>query len=292
MKKVFFTSLIIFSIIATKNANLFDYYKYDKKYYLKEITFHLFPLYPSISAKSYLVGEISSGKVLMAKNENEPLPIASITKIVSALTLLNSNQNLNEVLEIKEEDKDTLKGSTSYIPTGTSFTRGELLNLALMSSENRAMLCLARNYKGSLYFFVRDMNRLVNTLSLKNSYFVDPCGLSPFNISTAIDLFEIGRNGYLNDTIRDFTTRDDLLFTAKNNHFRRYFGNTNDLVVNKNWNIKMSKTGYILEAGRCLLLAFEVKGVDYLLILLNEPSIYHRDQDAERIKMWLEEVVK
>jgi serine-type D-Ala-D-Ala endopeptidase (penicillin-binding protein 7) len=270
--------------------NINDTYFYQTEYDFPKENYSLSPMNPYLNASSVIVGETGSGKVIIAKNENETRSIASVTKLVTALTVLNGKQNLDEPLEITDADIDTLKGSTSHIPSGAIYTRRELLNLALMSSENRAALCLARNYKGGTNFFVRDMNRLCLALGTKNSYFVDPAGLNPLNVSSASDLFKIVRAAYCKEIIRDFSTRDDLLFESRTGKFKRYFGNTNDIVVNKNWTIKLSKTGYILEAGRCLALVFEANGRDYAMILLGETSVGKRDNDAETVRKWILEV--
>jgi len=292
MKNFFSALVIVLSFLSAPKLNVFDHYDYRAEYSFPRETFSLGPVTPYLQAASALVGETASGKIIIAKNENDTRSIASVTKLVTALTVLNGGQSLDEHLTITEADWDTIKGSSSHIPHGAVFTRGELLNLALMSSENRAALCLARNYKGGTYFFVRDMNRLCREIGADNSYFVDPCGLSPVNVSTASDLFRIVRAAYSKEIIRDFSTRDDLLFTSREGRFRRYFGNTDDLVVSSKWNVKMSKTGYILEAGRCLALVFEVNGKDYAMILLGETSVGKRDNDAEAIRKWIEDVIK
>lgn len=271
--------------------NTFDFFYYKTEYDFPEPHLALFPLSPTLYAPSALVAEISTGKIVLTKNEKEVRPIASIAKILTALVVLNSAQNLSEKLEITEDDRDILKGSTSHIPTGTVFTRGELLNLALMSSENRAALCLSRNYKGGVYFFVRDMNKICDVLGARESYFVDPTGLSPMNVSNCLDLFIFARAAYCKEVIRDFSTRDDILFEAKNKKFSRYFGNTNSFTVDPKYSVKLSKTGYILESGRCILLALEVSGKDYLIILLGEKSVAERDEDVRTIFRWLSDVV-
>ena len=291
MRTFFSVLLIALSFISARKLNLFEDYLYRVEYSFPEAKMSLGPINPYLNAASVIVGETASGRIVIAKNENETRSIASVTKLVTALTILNGGQDLDEELEITEADWDTIKGSSSHIPHGAVFTRGELLNLALMSSENRAALCLARNYKGGTHIFVRDMNRLCRALGADNSYFVDPAGLSPVNICTASDLFTIVRAAYCKELIRDFSTRDDLLFASRSGKFRRYFGNTNNIVVNDKWTVKMSKTGYILEAGRCLALVFEVKGKDYAMVLLGEPSVDQRDNDAETIRKWIEDVV-
>ncbi|MCX7831077.1 MAG: serine hydrolase [Acidobacteria bacterium] len=282
---------IILSLISI-DLDLLDFFVYKTEYDFPKPYYALLPLIPSISAPSALVAEISSGKIILARNEKEVRPIASLTKMVAALTLLYSNQDLSEELIITEDDIDSIKGSTSHIPTGTAFTRMELLNLALMSSENRASLCLARNYRGGSYFFVRDMNRLCQALNAKESYFVDPTGLSPMNVSNCLDLFHITRAAYCKEILRDFSTRDDLLFKSKNSKFQRYFGNTDKFVTDIRFNIKFSKTGYILESGRCIVLVFEAKSKDYFLALLGEKSVAHRDEDVEIIARWVNDVVE
>lgn len=291
MKRAYLSLVSLFFLLIPSSLNTFDFFFYETEYDFPKPHLALFPLSPSLYAPSALVAEISSGKIILAKNEKEIRPIASITKIVTALTVLNSNQNLSEEIEITEEDLDTLKGSTSHIPTGTTFTRGELLNLALMSSENRAALCLARNYRGGTYLFVRDMNRICYALGSKESYFVDPTGLSPMNVSNCLDLFNLARAAYCKELIRDFSTRDDIFFEAKNRKFKRYFGNTDSFVVDPKYSVKLSKTGYILESGRCILLALEMKGKDYLIILLGEKSVAQRDEDIKTIFKWISDVV-
>ncbi len=292
MNRSFTFIIVIFSFFISTHLNKFDIFFYKTEFDFPEHQIVLYPLYPSLSAPSALVAEVSTGKIILAKNEKEVRPIASITKIVTALTILKSNLPLDEEIEILEEDIDTLKGSTSHIPTGAIFTRSELLNLALMSSENRAALALARTSKGGTYFFKRDMNRICKALNANDSYFVDPAGLSPMNVSSCIDLFKLARAAYCKEIIRDFSTRDDILFKSIKGKFKRYFGNTNSFTVNKEYHIKLSKTGYILESGRCILLVFEIKGKDYIVILLGEKTVGARDKDIELIRKWLLEVVK
>mgnify|MGYP005843121461 CR=1 FL=1 len=291
--KIFLSLIFSFFLLVFQfQLNSPDCFFYQTEFDFPPLTYQIYPIYPSIYAPSALVVEVSSGKILLAKNEREVRPIASLTKIVTAMTVLNSKQNLREELEITEKDLDTLKGSTSHIPNGSVFTRGELLNLTLMSSENRAAICLARNYKGCYYNFVKDMNRLCQALKASDSYFVDPAGLSPMNFSNCIDLFYLARAAYCKEIIRDFSTRDDILFESKRTNFKRYFGNTNSLVIDPKFCVKLSKTGYILESGRCLVLIFEIKGKDLILILLGEKSIAHRNEDAEIVRKWLLDIVK
>lgn len=292
MKRVPLAVISLVFLLIPLYLNRFDFYFYKTEYDFPKPQLALFPLSPSLYAPSALVAEISSGKIILAKNEKEVRPIASITKIVTALTVLNSKLDLSEELEITEEDIDTLKGSTSHIPTGTKFTRLELLNLALMSSENRAALCLARNYNGGTYFFVRDMNRICQTLGSRESYFVDPTGLSPMNVSNCLDLLNLARAAYCKEIIRDFSTRDNILFEGKNKKFKRYFGNTDSFAVDPNYSVKLSKTGYILESGRCIVLALEANGKDYLIILLGEKSVAQRDEDIRITFKWLSDVVR
>jgi serine-type D-Ala-D-Ala endopeptidase (penicillin-binding protein 7) len=292
MKTIFTVAIIVFGFISSQKLNISDRYAFKADYDFPTEKYSLSSINPYLNAPSVLVGETVSGKIIIAKNENETRSIASVTKLVTALTILNKKQDLDEPLEITAADIDTLKGSTSHIPDGAIFTRGELLNLALMSSENRAALCLARNYPGGTAYFALDMNRLCHSLGTKNSYFVDPAGLNPINVSSAADLFKIVRAAYCKEIIRDFTTLDDVRFQSKTGKFRRYFNNTDSMVTDFTWNVKLSKTGYILEAGRCLALVFEVNGKDYTMILLGESSVAHRDNDAETIKKWVKEVIK
>ena len=233
-----------------------------------------------------LVQDQRTGEVLVEKQPEVVMPIASITKLMTAMVLLDAKLNLEEVLTIEQADVDTLRHSRSRLPVRTRLTRGEALMLALMASENRAAHALGRTYPGGMGAFVAAMNDKARHLNLKESRFEDPAGLSGGNVASARDLAKLVAAAYRYPKIRDFTTRDQA--TIHSGRKSLPFINTNALVRGNRWNIGLSKTGYLEEAGQCLVMQAQLARKSVLIVLLDSWGKYTRLGDAQRIKQWLE----
>ena len=233
-----------------------------------------------------LVQDATSGETLLAKNQGAVLPIASITKLMTAIVILDAGLNLEQRIAISDEDYDHLKGTRSRLRPGTVLTRDELLLLALMSSENRAAASLARTYPGGTGAFVAAMNAKARALGMSDTRFVDPSGLSSANVATARDLARLVAAAHQYPLIRQYSTRESATVRA----FGRPLGyrNTNGLVRSVNWDIDLSKTGYISEAGRCLVMRVHLASREVTVVLLDSWGKLSRVGDANRIKKWLE----
>jgi D-alanyl-D-alanine endopeptidase (penicillin-binding protein 7) len=233
-----------------------------------------------------LVQDARSGETLIAKNQGAVLPIASITKLMTAMVILDSGVNLEQRVAISDEDYDNLKGTRSRLRPGSVLTRDELLLLALMSSENRAAYSLGRTYPGGITAFVAAMNDKARALGMHDTRFIDPTGLSSGNVSSAQDLARMVRAAHEYPLIRQYSTRD----SATVNLFGRSldYRNTNGLVRSAHWDIGLSKTGYISEAGRCLVMRVRMHSRDVVVVLLDSWGKLSRVGDANRIKKWLE----
>ncbi len=241
---------------------------------------------PQVQSSSYLVVDQETGRTILERHPNIVLPIASITKLMTAMVLLDARQPLSDTLTISEDDVDMLKGSSSRVPVGASMTREDALRLALMSSENRAASLLARYYPGGKSAFVKAMNIKTQMLGAMDTTFYDSTGLNPSNVSTAYDLMKIVSAASHYPLIREFTTTNEYAM-----HFGSrtvQFHNTNGLVNSPDWEIGVSKTGYISEAGRCLVMQTWVQGRSLIMVLLDSNGKYTRTADAIRIKQWLE----
>lgn len=239
---------------------------------------------PAVQASSVLVVDQETGRLIYAKNPRRQTPIASITKLMTALITLEANLPLNEPITITAEDVDRIKHTSSRLQLGTTLTREELLHLALIASENRAAAALSRAYPGGRRAFVAAMNRKARELGMVNTYFVDSTGLSSHNRSTAEDLVKLVQAAYRNPLIRRITT------TASYDVKERglMFVNTNRLVRQSDWEIGISKTGFINEAGYCLVMQARISGRPVIIVLLDSLNKWSRISDAEQIRKWLE----
>ena len=233
-----------------------------------------------------LVQDASSGETLIAKNLGAVLPIASITKLMTAMVILDSGLNLEQRVAISGDDYDNLKGTRSRLRPGTVLTRDELLLLALMSSENRAAFSLARTYPGGTATFVTAMNEKARALGMNDSKFIDPTGLSSGNVSTAHDLARMVAAAHEYPLIRQYSTRESATIQSFGRSLD--YRNTNGLVRSANWDIGLSKTGYISEAGRCLVMRVRMQSREVIVVLLDSWGKLSRVGDANRIKKWLE----
>lgn len=245
---------------------------------------------PELKSNVALVIDAARGETLYAKRSAQVAPIASITKLMTAMVVLDTQSPLDETLEIDRADVDTRKHTRSRLPVGAQLGRGELLVLALMASENRAATALARNYPGGMAACLEAMNRKAKELGMLRTRFTDPAGLSGENVSSAEDLFRmvLAANEY--PAIREATTTSFHSVTLADGRVLE-FRNSDGLVSNKTWNIGLSKTGYINEAGRCLVLQAEIAERQIVIVLLNSWGKYTRLGDANRIRKWMEVAV-
>jgi D-alanyl-D-alanine endopeptidase (penicillin-binding protein 7) len=241
-----------------------------------------------LRSSSALVLDADTGEVVIDKNADAVTPIASITKLMTAMVILDRNLDLNQRIVISREDGDSLKGTRSRLRPGAILTRGELLLIALMASENRAAAALGRTYPGGLEPFVAAMNAKAAALDMRDSRFVDPTGLSPQNVSSARDLVKLVRAAHEYPVIRDFTTRDRALVRVSDRGRPLSYHNTNGLVRAHRWDVELSKTGYISEAGRCLVMRVKLASKDLIVVLLDSWGRQSRIGDANRIKKWVE----
>lgn len=241
---------------------------------------------PQVQSTSALVAEMNSGSVLFEKNANAVVPIASITKLMTAMVVLDSKPGLDEILTIEESDIDNLKGTHSRLPVGSQLTRSEMLRLALMASENRAAAALSRYYPGGRPGFVAAMNRKATQLGLSDTRFEDPTGLTAANVSSARDLTRMVAAAHQYPLIREFSTTTS--YEVNLDGQTRVFHNTNRLVASDNWQIGLSKTGFISEAGKCLVMLAWFNGKPLIIVLLDSWGKLTRIGDANRIKHWLE----
>jgi D-alanyl-D-alanine endopeptidase (penicillin-binding protein 7) len=231
-----------------------------------------------------------SGLPLFAKNVDQVMPIASITKLMTAMVVLDSGLPLLESIDIDKSDVDRRKGSRSKLKVGTMLMRAEMLKLALMASENRAAAALARNFPGGTEAFVAAMNQKAAELGMLNSHFEDPTGLTPDNVSTAEDLAKMVAAAHTYPLIREYTTSDSFKIESEDRRRHRLLSyvNSNRLIKSRQWDIGLSKTGYISEAGRCLVMQAMIADRPVIIVLLDSWGKLSRIADANRIKRWIE----
>jgi D-alanyl-D-alanine endopeptidase (penicillin-binding protein 7) len=241
----------------------------------------------NLKSASALVVSQDDGHALYAKNTQAVMPIASITKLMTAMVTLDAQLGLDERVTISEADIDKIKGTHSRLKVGTALPRGVLLHLALMSSENRAAAALSRAYPGGTAAFVAAMNQKAIELGMWHTRFVDSTGLSSDNVSTAEDLVKMVKAAYRYQPVRNFTTDSTQAVRLVNGRVLQY-RNSNGLVKNPSWHIGLSKTGYISEAGRGLVMQAEIASRPVVIVLLNSWGKKTRMGDANRIKKWIE----
>lgn len=240
----------------------------------------------ALRSSTAYVQDLETSTVLFAKNEDVVRPIASITKLMTALVVVDANQPMDQMLEISSEDLDTIKNTTSRLKIGTRLSRGDMLHLALMSSENRAAHALGRNYPGGIPAFVRAMNNTARSLGMSSTYFIEPTGLSSQNVSSPHDLARLLRATAQRPLIHRYSTDDEYQVDVANR--TQLFRNTNLLVRKPDWDIKVSKTGYINEAGECLVMMARINGRDVAIVLLDSQGKYSRIGDAVRLRRILQ----
>jgi len=233
-----------------------------------------------------LVIDQDTHEVLFSKNDHAVLPIASLTKLMTGLLISEAHLPNDELITITQDDVDTEKRSSSRLTVGTTLSRGELLHLALMSSENRAAHALGRTYPGGLTTFVSIMNAKAKMLGMKDTRYVEPTGLSSRNQSSAQDLALLVNAAYADATVRSLSTSPEYQVEVGNRVLQ--FNTTNRLVKSPDWEIGVQKTGYISEAGQCLVMQARVAGRKLIMVFLDSAGKFSRIADAERVRRWVE----
>ena len=241
---------------------------------------------PDVRSHAFYVYDEETSAVLAARNEKTAVPVASITKLVTALVVLDAKQSMRQTLTITSDDVRGTEGQASRLPVGARLTREELLRLALMSSENRAAHALCRNYPQGKAACVKAMNRKADALQMKSAHFVEPTGLSSSNVASAVDLAKLVMAAAADPTISEYSTSPRHTVTI--NRRAVEFRNTNLLVENPSWQVDVQKTGYIPEAGRCLVMQTVIDHRPVVIVLLNSWGKYTRIADAKRVRTWLE----
>lgn len=240
----------------------------------------------AVQSSAFLVQDQATGAVLLEKNAHAVQPIASITKLMTAMVTLDAHLGLQEILTVTDDDVDTLKGTRSRLRVGTQLSREEMLRLALMSSENRAASALARHYPGGRSAFIEAMNQKAQALGLSDTRFRDSTGLASENVSSPHDLARLVDAAHQYPLIREFSTTPSGAFDVAGRTMQ--FSNTNSLVKNPGWEIGLSKTGYINEAGKCLVMQAWLNNKPVIIVLLDSWGKMTRIGDANRIKRWVE----
>ncbi len=241
---------------------------------------------PDLRSSAFYIRDESDLKVLAARNEHVAVPIASITKLMTALVVLEARQPMGEMILLTTDDARGTPGSRSRLPTGARISRRDLLHLALMSSENRAAHALCRRYPGGKPACVRAMNARAKSLGMKSARFVEPTGLSSANVASPRDLATLVLAAAANPTIRDYSTDPEHVVRVRNHDVE--FRNTNLLVDKADWRVTVQKTGYIAEAGHCLVMEAVIDGRNLVIVLLNSWGRLTRIGDANRVRVWME----
>ncbi len=236
-------------------------------------------------SQSVLVVEDDTGKILLEKNASAVMPIASLTKLMTAMVVLDARQDMDELIEIDRSDVDTFKHSSSRVPVGSLISRRDVMQLALMSSDNRAAAALARTFPGGTPGFKAAVRRKIATLGMTQTVIEEPTGLSPRNRSTAGDLIKMAAASSRYSEITNMTTDSKNLINISGREVE--YRNTNRLVGAKGWDIGLSKTGYIQEAGRCLIMNIKANGKNATMVLLNAGASSARILDALNIRRFM-----
>ena len=234
-----------------------------------------------------LVVDQETQEVLYSKNDHVVLPIASLTKLMTGLVIAEANLPMDERIRITQADVDTEKGSTSRLAVGTELSRGELMHLSLMSSENRAANALGRTFPGGMDLFVSRMNQRARALGMRDTRYVEPTGLSSQNQSSANDLAVLAAKAYDEPMLWELSTSHGREISVGSRTLQ--YNNTNGLVKSPQWDIGLQKTGYISEAGRCLVMQAQVAGRNLIMVFLDSAGKFSRIGDAERVRKWLEQ---
>ncbi|MFO1406595.1 MAG: serine hydrolase [Steroidobacteraceae bacterium] len=241
---------------------------------------------PDLRSSAFYIVDAHDSTVLAARNEQKAAPIASITKLMTALVVLESDPKMDEVITISKDDAIATQKSGSRLSPGARLARRDLLHLALMSSENRAAHALCRTYPGGEPACVRAMNQKARALGMQSAHFVEPTGLSSSNVSSAVDLALLVRAAAENPVIREYSTDAEHTVYVRGRPMQ--FRSTNSLVKKADWQVTVQKTGYIAEAGRCLVMQAIIDGRDVVIVLLNSWGRLTRIGDANRVRDWME----
>ncbi|WP_261830802.1 D-alanyl-D-alanine endopeptidase [Leminorella grimontii] len=246
------------------------------------------PAGPALSSKSALVVDVKTRKVIYANNPDKVVPIASLTKLMTAMVVLDAKQPMSQVIPVKINETKELRGVYSRVKVGSEITRKEMLLLALMSSENRAAASLAHNYPGGYRAFIKAMNAKAKSLGMKNTRYVEPTGLSEKNVSTARDLSRLILATQKYPMLSQLSTTQGKTVTFEHPAYTLEFHNTNHLLRNGSWDIQLTKTGYTDEAGRCLTMRTTINHREMALIMLDAYGKYTHFADANRLRTWIE----
>ncbi|HEX7375417.1 MAG TPA: serine hydrolase [Steroidobacteraceae bacterium] len=241
---------------------------------------------PNLRSNAFYIFDESDSRVLAARNERTAAPIASITKLMTSLVVLEAHQPMDEMITITRDDVVGTRSSSSRLAPGTRLSRADLMHLALMSSENRAAYALCRSYPGGTPSCVRAMNARARALGMSTAHFNDPTGLSSDNVSSPADLVKLVRAAAANPTIRAYSTDPQHTVSIRGRPLE--FRSTNSLVKKANWQVTVQKTGYIAEAGRCLVMQAVIDGRDVVIVLLDSWGKLTRIGDANRVRDWVE----
>jgi len=233
-----------------------------------------------------LVIDQDTHEVLLRKNDQAVLPIASLTKLMTGLVISDANLSMSEMITITQDDVDTEKGSSSRLAVGSTLSRGDMLHLALMSSENRAAHALGRTFPGGLDVFVSRMNARAQQLGMRDTRYVEPTGLSSRNQSSAHDLATLVAAAYKEPVLRELSTSPGREIEVGRRTLQ--YNNTNRLVKSPQWDIGLQKTGYISEAGQCLVMQAQIAGRKLIMVFLDSAGKLSRIADAERVRRWIE----
>jgi len=251
-------------------------------------TYQQSPYHLVVHANIAAVADAETAQLLYEKNSNRVTPIASITKLMTAMVLLDAKLPLSDLVEISDADVDDLKGTRSFLTLGTRLLREDMLHLALMSSENRAAACLSRYYPGGRSTFIQAMNQKALELGMENSHFVSPNGLSPGDVSTARDLVKLVKAACQYPLIRQFTTDTRFeVYVGASGRMRLDYGNTDRLVGRADWDIELQKTGFINESGRCLVMQAQFDGRNLIMVFLDAYGRLTCFADVRRVRQQL-----
>lgn len=241
----------------------------------------------NLASVNAAVAYLDGGDLVFSKHVDRAVPIASVTKLMTALVVMDAGQPLDQWLEVYERHRKAANNGYSRIRIGSTLKRGDMIRVALMSSENLAAYTLARHYPGGFDAFVQAMNEKAAALGMTHSHFVEPTGLSPENYSSAGDLVKLVRATFAHPELREYSTTGYFRAHFRKPRYSLSFGNTNVLVHRKSWGVGLSKTGYLTEAGRCLVMVTEIDGRDVITVLLDSFGTRTPLGDAGRIKRWL-----
>ncbi|MGX5217304.1 D-alanyl-D-alanine endopeptidase [Pseudomonas segetis] len=241
-----------------------------------------------LAAGSALLVDLNTNKVLYSSNPNMVLPIASVTKLMTAVVTLDAKLPMDEMLDINIADTQEMRGVFSRVRVGSEISRRNMLLLALMSSENRAAASLAHHYPGGQTAFIAAMNAKARSLGMRNTHYVEPTGLSPHNVSTATDLVLLLKATRNYPLLGELSTSDDKTVAFRKPNYSLGFRNTNGLVRKPNWSVQLTKTGYTDEAGHCLVMRTVMNKRPVAFVVLDAFGKYTHMADANRLKKWME----